>query len=80
MKEKFKAYAELISSSRNFEQVVDKWSEAENVRHKIVGTGTAVALSNISQSIIEQDMLARKVSDTNVAVVVTPTESSWGSA
>jgi len=79
MKEKFKAYAELISSSRNFEQVVDKWSEAENVRHKIVGTGTAIALSNISQSIIEQDMLARQVADT-VAVVVTPTESVWGSA
>ncbi len=80
MKEKFKAYAELIRSSRNLEQVVEVWSEAENVRHKIAGTGTAIALSNISQSIIEQDMLARKVADTNVAVVVTPTESAWGSA
>ena len=79
MKEKFKAYAELIRSSRNFEQVVEVWSEAENVRHKIAGTGTAVALSNISQSVIEQDMLARQVADT-VAVVVTPTESSWGNA
>jgi len=79
MKEKFKAYAELIRSSRNFEQVVEVWSEAENVRHKIVGTGTAVALSNISQSVIEQDMLARQAADT-VAVVVTPTESVWGSA
>ena len=79
MKEKFKAYAELIRSSRNLEQVVDKWSEAENVRHKIVGTGTAIALSNISQSIIEQDMMERQVADT-VAVVVTPTESAWGSA
>ena len=45
-----------------------------------MGTGTAIALSNISQSIIEQDMLARKVADTNVAVVVTPTEPAWGSA
>ena len=79
MKEKFKAYAELIRSSRNLEQVVEVWSEAENVRHKITGTGTAVALSNISQSVIEQDMLARKAADT-VAVVVTPTESAWGSA
>ena len=79
MKEKFKAYAELIRSSRNFESVVEVWSEAENVRHKITGTGTAVALSNISQSIIEQDMLARQAADT-VAVVVTPTESSWGNA
>ena len=79
MKEKFKAYAELIRSSRNFESVVEVWSEAENVRHKITGTGTAVALSNISQSIIEQDMLARQAADT-VAVVVTPTESAWGNA
>ena len=79
MKEKFKAYAELIRSSRNLESVVEVWSEAENVRHKIVGTGTAVALSNISQSVIEQDMLARQAADT-VAVVVTPTESVWGNA
>ncbi len=79
MKEKFKAYAELIRSSKNLEAVVEVWSEAENVRHKITGTGTAVALSNISQSVIEQDMLARKAADT-VAVVVTPTESAWGSA
>ena len=85
MKAKFKAYAELIRTSKNLEQVVDKWSEAENVRHKITGTGTAVALSNISQSIIEQDMLARQAADT-VAVVVTPKDSTvigdsaWGSA
>ena len=79
MKEKFKAYAELIRSSRNLESVIEVWSEAENVRHKIAGTGTAVALSNISQSVIEQDMLARKAADT-VAAVVTPTESVWGSA
>ena len=75
----WRAYAELIRSSKNLESVVEVWSEAENVRHKIAGTGTAVALSNISQSVIEQDMLARKAADT-VAVVVTPTESAWGSA
>ena len=85
MKAKFKAYAELIRSSKNLEQVVDVWSEAENVRHKITGTGTALALSNISQSVIEQDMLARQAADT-VAVVVTPKDSTvigdsaWGSA
>jgi hypothetical protein len=85
MKEKFKAYAELIRSSKNLEQVVDVWSEAENVRHKITGTGTALALSNISQSVIEQDMLARQTADT-IAVVVTPKDSTvigdsaWGSA
>ena len=74
MKEKFKAYAELIRSSKNLEQVIEQWSEAENVRHKITGTGTALALSSISKSIIEQDMAERKLAET-VAVVVTPKES-----
>ena len=74
MKEKFKAYAELIRSSKNLEQVIEKWSEAENVRHKITGTGTALALSSISESIIQQDMAERKLANT-VAVVITNTES-----
>ena len=75
MKEKFKAYAELIRSSKNLEQVVEVWSEAENVRHKITGTGTALALSSISQSVIQQDMEERKLADT-VAVVITPKEQA----
>ena len=79
MKEKFKAYAELIRSSKTLEQVIEVWSEAENVKHKITGTGTALALSSISESVIQQDMLARQAKD-KVAVVVTPTESKWGSA
>ena len=74
MKEKFKAYAELIRSSKTLEQVIEVWSEAENVRHKISGTGTALALSSISESVIQQDMAERKLADT-VAVVVTPKES-----
>ena len=74
MKEKFKAYAELIRSSKNLEQVIEQWSEAENVRHKITGTGTALALSSISKSIIEQDMAERKLAET-VAVVISPKES-----
>ena len=84
MKEKFKAYAELIRSSKNLEQVIEVWSEAENVKHKITGTGTALALSSISESVIQQDMLARQAKD-KVAVVVTPKDSTvigsaWGSA
>ena len=84
MKEKFKAYAELIRSSKNLEQVIEIWSEAENVKHKITGTGTALALSSISESVIQQDMLARQAKD-KVAVVVTPKDSTvigsaWGSA
>ena len=74
MKEKFKAYAELIRSSKNLEQVIEVWSEAENVKHKITGTGTALALSSISESVIQQDMAERKLAD-SVAVVVTPKES-----
>ena len=79
MKTKFKAYVELIRSSKSLEAVIEEWSEAENVRHKITGTGTALALSNISESIIEADMLARQAKD-KVAVVVTPAESKWRSA
>ena len=75
MKEKFKAYAELIRSSKNHEQVIEQWSEAENVRHKIAGTGTALALSSISKSIIQQDMAERKLAET-VAVVISPKESA----
>ena len=74
MKEKFKAYAELIRSSKNLEQVIEVWSEAENVKHKITGTGTALALSSISQSVIQQDMAERKLAD-KVAVVITNKES-----
>ena len=79
MKEKFKYYAQLIRNSKNLEAVIEDWSEAENVRHKITGTGTAVALCTIGKSIIQQDMLARQAKD-KVAVVVTPTESAWGNA
>ena len=84
MKEKFKAYAELIRSSKNLEAVIEVWSEAENVRHKITGTGTALALSSISESVIQQDMLSRQAKD-KVAVVVTSKDSTvigsaWGNA
>ena len=76
MKEKFKAYAELIRTCKTLEAVEEIWSEASNVRHKIVGTGTALALSSISQSVIQQDMLARQQKDEQelmdkVAVLIT---------
>ena len=84
MKEKFKAYAELIRSSKTVEQVEEVWSEAANIRHKVTGTGTALALSSISESVIHQDMLARQAKD-KVAVVLTPKDntvigSAWGNA
>ena len=79
MKEKFKHYVQLIRGSRTLEAVIEDWSEAENVRHKISGTGTAVALCTVGKSIIQQDMLERQAKD-KVAFVVTPTENVWGSA
>ena len=79
MKEKFKHYAQLIRGSKTLEAVIEDWSEAENVRHKISGTGTAVALCTVGKSIIQQDMLERQAKD-KVAFVVTPTENVWGSA
>ena len=79
-----KHYAQLIRGSRTLEAVIEDWSEAENVRHKITGTGTAVALCTVGKSIIQQDMLARQAKD-KVAVVVTPKDntvigSAWGNA
>ena len=80
MKKKFKAYVEVINSSRTLEGVIEQWSEAEEIASKIRGTGTALTIvSADSMSIIEQDMLSRKVQD-KVAIVVTPTESAWGNA
>jgi len=83
MREMFKAYAELIRTSKNLEQLVAKDSAFEACRSKIMGTGTALALTSISSSLIDECIRRRKeaqaIKDT-VAVVVTPTESAWGSA
>jgi hypothetical protein len=58
MKEKFKAYAELIRSSKTVEQVEEVWTEAVNIRHKVKGTGTALALSSIPlMKSLMQDMM-----------------------
>ena len=74
MKAMFKAYAELIRTSRTLEQLVEKDSAFENCRSKIVGTGTAVALSSVNSSLIDECIAKRKLADT-VAVVISPKES-----
>ena len=80
MKSMFKAYAELIRTSKNLEQLVEKDSAFESCRSKIMGTGTAVALSSINSSLIDECIAKRNLANTTVGIVVTPTESAWGSA
>ena len=80
MKAMFKAYAELIRTSKNLEQLVEKDSAFESCRSKIMGTGTAVALSSINSSLIDECIAKRNLANTTVGIVVTPTESAWGSA
>ena len=75
MKEMFKAYAELIRTSKYLEQLIAKDPAFENIRHKITGTGTALALSGVNSSLIDECIAKRQLNDT-VAVVVTSKESA----
>jgi len=80
MKTKFKAYVEVINSSRTLEGVIEQWPEAQEMASKIRGTGTALTIvSADSMNIIQQDMMSRQAQD-KVAVVITPTENVWGNA
>ena len=75
MKQMFKAYAELIRTSKYLEQLIAKDPAFENIRHKITGTGTALALSGVNSSLIDECIAKRQLNDT-VAVVVTSKESA----
>ena len=61
MKNMFKAYAELIRTSKTLEQLVEKDPAFEHCRSKIVGTGTAVALSAVNSSLIDQCIAERQL-------------------
>ena len=61
MKNMFKAYAELIRTSKTLEQLVEKDPAFEHCRSKIVGTGTAVALSSVNSSLIDQCIAERQL-------------------
>ena len=74
MKSMFKAYAELIRTSKNLEQLVKKDSAFESCRSKIMGTGTAVALSSINSSLIDECIARRNIANTTIGIVL-PKES-----
>ena len=61
MKSLFKAYAEFIRTSKTLEQLVEKDPAFEHCRSKIVGTGTAVALSSVNSSLIDQCIAERQL-------------------
>lgn len=68
MKGLFKAYAEFIRTSKTLEQLIEKDPAFENCRSKIVGTGTALALSSINSSLIDQCIAERQL-PTEVSLV-----------
>ena len=74
MKAMFKAYAELIRTSKNLEQLVKKDSAFESCRSKIMGTGTAVALSSINSSLIDECIARRNIANTTIGIIL-PKES-----
>jgi len=61
MKNMFKAYAEFIKTSKTLEQLIEKDPAFEHCRSKIVGTGTAVALSAVNSSLIDQCIAERQL-------------------
>ena len=61
MKNMFKAYAELIRTSKTLEQLIEKDPAFEHCRSKIVGTGTALALSSVNSSLIDQCIAERQL-------------------
>ena len=61
MKGLFKAYAEFIKTSKTLEQLIEKDPAFEHCRSKIVGTGTAVALSAVNSSLIDQCIAERQL-------------------
>ena len=61
MKSLFKAYAEFIRTSKTLEQLIEKDPAFEHCRSKIVGTGTALALSSVNSSLIDQCIAERQL-------------------
>ena len=68
MKNLFKAYAELIRTSKTLDQLIEKDPAFENCRSKIIGTGTALALTSINSSLIDQCIAERQL-PTEVSLV-----------
>ena len=75
MKKEFQVYRQLIKNAKTLEAVADEWPEAEEVRHKLEGTGTALALSTADRSIIQEGMARREAAKKGIAFIVPKPEA-----
>ena len=75
MKKEFQVYRQLIKNAKTLEAVADEWPEAEEVRHKLEGTGTALALSTADRSIIQEGMAWREAAKKGIAFIVPKPEA-----
>ena len=75
MKKEFQVYRQLIKNAKTLEAVADEWPEAEEVRHKLEGTGTALALSTADRSIIQEGMERREAAKKGIAFIVPKPEA-----
>ena len=70
MKSEFQVYKQCIKHSKTLEDVVKEWPEAEEIRHKLQGTSTALALSTADRSIIQEGMARREAAKKGIAFIV----------
>ena len=70
MKKEFQVYKQIIRHSRTLEAVAEEWPEAEEIRHKLEGTGTALALSTADRSVIQEGMARREAAKKGIAFIV----------
>ena len=75
MKAEFQVYKQIIKNAKTLEAVADEWPEAEEVRHKLEGTGTALALSTADRSIIQEGMARREAAKKGIAFIVPKPEA-----
>ena len=75
MKKEFQVYRQLIKNAKTLEAVADEWPEAEEVRHKLEGTGTALALSTADRSVIQEGMARREAAKKGIAFIVPKPEA-----
>ena len=75
MKAEFQVYRQIIKHARTLEDVVKEWPEAEEVRHKLQGTSTALALSTADRSIIQEGMARREAAKKGIAFIVPKPEA-----
>ena len=70
MKSEFQVYNQIIKYSKTLEDAVKEWPEAEEIRHKLEGTGTALALSTADRSVIQEGMARREAAKKGIAFIV----------